>query len=192
MGWHETMQELEAKLEGTLKGTYRPLDNVPFFRVQYPPTLEREALAQFQGLAGRLQQRGWTVQSISLSEILTEALGRLLNYPLSEFAERLQNLERERERDDLQRQLSEHLPDELANVLKERLAEMPRESIAILLRMGALYPFVRTSSLESKLEGQVSCAIVLTYPGTTLGALLDTQSADPHGGYYRGEIISWQ
>jgi hypothetical protein len=192
MGWHEVMKELEAKLEGTLSGTYRPLDNVPFFRVQYPPAEEREAIRQFHQFAERLKQRGWKVECVSLTEVYQQAMARLLGCPLSELTDRLKTLEKERERSELQRQLSEHLPGELANVLKERLREMPRGSAAILLRMGSLYPFVRPSSLASKLEGQVDCAIVLPYPGTNLGALLDAPPADHHGGYYRGEVIAWK
>ncbi|MBC7335931.1 MAG: hypothetical protein H5U01_06630, partial [Clostridia bacterium] len=57
MGWHEVMGELEEKLVGTLRGTYRPLDNVPFFRVQYPPVEEREALRQFRMLTERLRHQ---------------------------------------------------------------------------------------------------------------------------------------
>lgn len=192
MGWHELMQELENKLEGTLQGTYRPMDNVPFFRVQYPPSEERKAIRQFHLLAERIRQKGWKARCISLTEIFQEALGHLLNCNPSELPERLENLEQERNRTELQGQFSEHLPVELTGVLTERLKDMPGESVAVLVRMGALYPFMRSSSLESKLEGQVPCAVVLPYPGTTLGALLDARPADPHGGYYRGEIIAWR
>ncbi len=192
MGWHEVMQDLEAKLDGTFRGTYRPLDNVPFFRVQYPPGEEREAIRQFYSFAERLGQRGWKAECISLTQVCQQALARLLNCPLAELPERLKALESGRDRFELQHQLSEHLPDKIAEVLKERLEEMPGESAAILLRMGSLYPFIRPSSLASKLEGQVRCAVVLPYPGTTLGALLDAPPADPHGGYYRGEVIAWR
>jgi hypothetical protein len=191
MGWHEVMQELESKLEGTLRGTYRPLDNVPFFRVQYPPSEERQALGQFRLFAERLRQRKWKVNSVSLTEVLRHALASLLNCQISELHEHLRALE-EQDRAKLQTQLSDYLPVEVVRVLKEHLKEMPRESVAVLLRMGGLVPFIRSSSLESKLEGEISCAVVLPYPGTTLGALLDAPSADQRGGYYRGEVIAWR
>jgi hypothetical protein len=43
MPWDEVIGELESKLVGTLKGTFTPMDGVPFFRVMYPPREEREA-----------------------------------------------------------------------------------------------------------------------------------------------------
>jgi len=192
MGWGEVLQELEVKLEGTLRGTYRPLDNVAFFRVQYPPAEEREALRQFRQLTERLQRKGWVAQCISLIEVLEEALAHLVGAGVPELPQRLRDLETSRERPDLQGQLSEHLSGELAQALIKRLRDMPRESVVVLLRMGALYPFTRSSALESKLEGEVPCTLVLPYPGTTLGALLDAAPADPHGIYYRGEVVAWK
>ena len=37
MGWLEVIGDLEERVESTFAGRNRPLDNVPFFRVQYPP-----------------------------------------------------------------------------------------------------------------------------------------------------------
>ena len=192
MGWHEVMRELEKKLEGTFKGTYRPLEGVPFFRVQYPPDQEREALRQFRQLADRLNQRGWKMELVRMSHLLNEALQDLLGCSPDALPERLKALEQEWDRDELRARLSEHLPDILAQLLRERLQGKSHLEGVILLRTGVLYPFVRPSSLLARLEGEVRCAVVFPYPGTTLGAFLDAPPADPHGGYYRGEVISWR
>lgn len=192
MAWHDLIEELEKKLEGTLRGVYRPLDNIPFFRVQYPPVEEKEAIKQFHLLADRLCQRGWKAECVSLTELFQEALASLINCSMSELSENLRNLERNRDRSELQAKVSDFLPDELTKIIVQRFKEWPREGAIFLLRMGSLYPFVRTSSLLSKLEGKLRCAIILPYPGTTLGALLDAPPADPHGGYYRGEVITWK
>lgn len=192
MAWPETIQALEVKVERTLKGTYRPMDNVPFFRVQYPPDEEREALRQFRLLAQRIEQKGWHSSTVLLTEILASALSRLLDVPPSDLGTRLRGLEKENDRGELQGRLAEHLLDEVARALIERLGGMPKESLTVLLRLGALSPFIRSSSLESRLEGQVACVVILPYPGSTLGALLDSTPANPYGGYYRGELIAWQ
>ena len=192
MGWTEVIGELEQRLEGTRNGSYRPLDGIPFFRIQYPPQEEREAIRQLTLLGERLRHRGWQVESLSLTEALKEALCTLLNCPLEELPARLLALERERDRGELQRQLAEYLPDELVKVLIERLRRMPAGSLAILTRMGALYPFLRSSVLLSRLEGQVACMIVLGYPGTDLGEMLDARPTSFFNGYYRGEAISWR
>lgn len=192
MGWTEVMEELEARLEGTRAGSYRPLDGVPFFRIQYPPQEEREALRQLALLAERLRHRGWEVRTLSLTEALQEALGSLLNCSPEELPAHLQALEQERDRAELQRLLAQYLPDELVRVLKERLGDLPAGGVAILTRTGALYPFVRSSVLLSRLEGRVSCMLVLGYPGTELGEMLDARPSGPFNGYYRGETISWR
>ena len=192
MGWHEVMQGLEKKVEGTLKGTYRPLDDVPFFRVQYPPAQEREALRQFRQFAERMQHRGWSMERIPLTEVFRETLQHLLGCGPEELQEKLEELERGRERVELQQQLSEHLSQELTAIIVERLSGLPKDGVAVLLRIGALHPFMRSSTLESLLEGRVPCAVVLPYPGTRLGALLDARPSDPHGRYYRGETIEWR
>lgn len=192
MGWHELMEELQRKVEGTLKGIYRPLDNIPFFRVQYPPIEEREGIKEFQLLAERLRHREWKVECVSLTDLCRDALANLINCSISELPENLKALEQEHDRLELQQRLSDFLPDELAKVVIQRFGGMSKESVLILLRMGALYPFIRTSSIVSKLEGRLNCTVILPYPGTTLGALLDAPPVDPHGGYYRGEVITWK
>ena len=192
MGWSEVMGELETKLVGALRGTYRPLDNVPFFRVQYPPVEEREALRQFRLFAERLRYQNFTVVSTSLLEDLRRALIALLNCPVSDLEKRLIELEREKNRIDLQARLSRYLPEEITNSLVSMLRGMPRDGVAILSRVACLYPFVRPSVILSNLEGRIPCSLVLPYPGTTLGAVLDTLPGDPRRGYYRGEAIPWR
>ncbi|MBC7234008.1 MAG: DUF1788 domain-containing protein [Chloroflexi bacterium] len=190
MGWPEAMDELETKLRGWWRGTYRTLDNVPFFRLQYPPTQEREALRQFSLLADRLRAQGFPVQCISLTDVLRNTMQQLTNAK-DDLSKALCSLETSRERIELQGQLSELLAEELPQVLCTHLVSRPRNSAVILLRFGALYPFVRSSTLLSRLENRVRCAVVLPYPGTTLGAVLDVPEG-PHVGYYRGEIIAWR
>ncbi|MCL5265970.1 MAG: DUF1788 domain-containing protein [Chloroflexi bacterium] len=192
MGWTESVQALEQKVEGMLRGTYRPQDGIPFFRVQYPPAQEREALAKLHLFADRLSQRGWPTEIVSLTEILEKALCDLLGVPPSGLSARLQEWEQSLDRPELLDMLKDSLPDAVVGVLVDRLKEVPKESVVVLVRLGALVPFVRSSTFESKLESKVQCVIVLPYPGTTLGAVLDVAAASAQGGYYRGETIPWQ
>jgi len=192
MGWHEVMEELEWKLGGILRGEYRPRDGIPFFRVQYPPQEERKALSEFHLLSERLKQHSWQVGCLSLTDVLRETLADMLNCPLDALHERLRKLEQERDREELQMALWGHLPERVAEKLVEKLTPFPQNSIVILLRTGALYPFVRPSALLARLENRVNCIIVLAYPSTTVGELLDTVPTSLHGGYYRGEVIYWR
>jgi hypothetical protein len=192
MGWIDLMIELETKVNGALQGTYHPLDNLPLFRVQYPPAEEKQAFSQFVQLKNRFEANGRFVKLISLTDIFRESLSRLIGCEIENLAKELIELETARSRIELQSQLSEYLPDEIGAILGRELAGMSRDNLAVILRMGALYPFIRSSSLVSHLEGHMACPVILPYPGITLGALLDAPPADPHGGYYRGENIPWR
>jgi len=192
MGWHELMEELERKVIGTLEGIYRPQDGIPFFRLQYPPKEEREAIRQLHLFAERLKQRGWQAECLSLTEVLKGTLSDLLNCTEDELFSRLRDFEQGGERDELRERLSEALSKSLPERLVGRLHPLPQQSVVVLLRTGALYPFLRPSVLLSHLENQVRCVIVLAYPATSVGELLDAPPSGSHGGYYRGEVVVWQ
>mgnify|MGYP000400976462 CR=1 FL=1 len=192
MGWPEIMRELEEKLRGTLEGRYRPRDGVPFFRVQYPPAEEREALRRFRELAQHVQRWGHPVYLIRMTEVLREAMARLIGCGEKDLPERLVGLEKTLSRRELRQRLAEHLPRRCTEVLVGRLRDADRRSVAVLARTGALYPFVRPSTLLSGLEGRIRCAVVLAYPTGTIGSFLDAEPAGGQGGYYRGETIRWR
>lgn len=192
MGWFEVIQELESKVLGTLAGTYRPLDNFRLFRLQYPPHEEREAIRQFNELKDRLTSQGWPTQILSLHEVYQDAVANLVGCHRKDLYNEMVHLETTRDHLELQTQLSEHLPDELGRLIVHKLSGGSDKEVAILLRMGCLYPFLRSSSLVSSLEGKIRCTLILPYPGISLGALLDAPPMDPRGGYYRGESIAWR
>ena len=194
MPWAEVIEELESKLVGTLKGTFTPMDGVPFFRVMYPPREEREALRQFRLLPERVKQQGWQVECISLTYVFREALASLFGCKVEELSERMKKEERTRNRKELKSSLVEHLPTEMARIITESIESrgLFRKGVVFLIRTGAIYPFMRPSHLLAQLEGKVKCAIVIAYPGTSVGAFLDSEAAGLYGGYYRGEIIQWR
>jgi hypothetical protein len=194
MPWAEVISESESKLVGTLKGTFKPMDGVPFFRVMYPPREEREALRQFKLLADRLNQQGWQTVQISLTEAMKEAIASLLGCGVDELSERLKEEERSRDRNELKNKLAEHLPPEMAKVVIAHIDShgLSQKGVAFLVRTGAIYPFMRPSHLLAHLEGKVKWVIVIAYPGTSVGAFLDSEPAGLYGGYYRGEIIQWR
>jgi len=194
MPWAEVISELESKLVGTLKGTFTPMDGVPFFRVMYPPREEREALRQFKLLADRLSQQGWQTVQISLTEAMKEAIASLFGCGINELAERLKEEEKSRGQNELKSNLAEHLPPEMARVIIAHIDShgLSGEGVVFLTRTGAIYPFMRPSHLLKHLEGKVKCAVVIAYPGTSVGAFLDSELTDLYGGFYRGEIIQWR
>jgi len=191
MGWNELFAEVEEKVIGTIKGTIRPLDGIPFFTVCYPPEYEREAIRQFKLFSERLKVRE-DIPSvvISMKDILKEALIEL--GVIKKNDERwLVEFEREKGKEELTEDLKMYLPEKISEILLNRLVDKTSNFVAILIRTGALYPFVRTSSIRAKLENKIKCALIITYPANEAGEMLYSKSFNL-GGYYRGEIIHWR
>lgn len=191
MGWNELFAEVEEKVIGTIKGTIRPLDGIPFFTVCYPPEYEREAIRQFKLFSERLKVRE-DIPSvvISMKDILKEALIEL--GVIKKNDERwLVEFEREKGKEELTEDLKMYLPEKISEILLNRLVDKTSNFVAILIRTGALYPFVRTSSIRAKLENKIKCVLIITYPANEAGEMLYSKSFNL-GGYYRGEIIHWR
>jgi hypothetical protein len=191
MPWDEVISELERKLIETLKGTFIPMDGIPFFRVLYPPKEEREALRQFKLLSERLDQQGWRTVYLSLTKVMKEALASLFGCKVSDLIKKLKEEEKTRDRTELQNLLAQHLPHELANIIIRKV-ESQEKCIIFLVRTGVLFPFIRPSHLLIYLENKIKGAVVMAYPGKDVGAFLDSEPGGLYGGYYRGEIIQWR
>lgn len=182
MGWPEVITELEEKLRGAFKGTFRPQDDVPLFWLIYPPEQEREALRRLRQMAERM---GNQLEVISMAELLREALRRL--HGVDGLRDRLRSWEAE----DSVESLALSLEGELLEVLRLRLPRDPSRGI-IILRTGSLCPFVDPFFLFSRLETEVRCKVVIAYPSQRgeLGAFLDWPLPRPP--FHRGEAIRWR
>lgn len=190
MPWDSAkLEELYRRVTGALTGTYRPLDGIPYFRFLYRPEAELQALVEFRLFVRRLRANGFEATSISLVEVLREAVGELLGVSEAEIYARLKDYERVHPHRELALVFSEHLPDGLASCLLSHLREYPPPACIVLLRAGALFPFVRVSSIFSRLEGKTRQVIVVPYPGDQEGAMLGERSFDLAAGYYRGEVL---
>ena len=174
-----------GRLEDTIIATMErksPIIDVPYHVYLYDPTEELRALEEFQNLERRLKARGHSVEIIWMSELMTTILKRFKL--LGPDILRVERQERATLRGDLQR----ILPNEIASRLKDRLKDKGVDHCAILLRFGALYPFVRVSSLLYSLEGYVDCTLVVGYPGNREGQMLN-EKGETVKNYYRAKII---
>lgn len=190
MPWVSKIEVLYERVTGVLDGRYRPLDGVPFFRFLYSPQDELRALQEFRYLITRLKTNGYNAEMISLSSVLREALGSLIGATSEEsLLAKLYEYECCYPRTELAGRLSEHLPDEVVRQLLVRLQSFPARTCCILTRAGALFPFVRLSSLFWRLENKVPHVLVALYPGNEEGAMLGDHSFDRAAAYYRGEVL---
>lgn len=188
MGWNELMSEVEEKIVGTIRGSFRPLDGIPFFTVCYPPEYEREAIRQFKLLSERLKAGEVPSEVISMKDILKEALSELGVFKDERW---LVEFEGEKDKEELIEDLKMYLPEKISGLLLNRLVDKTSNFVAILIRTGALFPFVRTSSIRAKLENRIRCILIIAYPANEVGEMLYSESFNL-GGYYRGEIIHWR
>lgn len=190
MPWVSKIEVLYEQVTGVLDGRYRPLDGVPFFRFLYPPEDELRALQEFRHFVTRLKTNGYNAETVSLFSVFKEALGNLVGAASEEsLLAKLYEYERSNSRAELAGRLAEHLPEEMAEQLLGRLHPFPARTCCVLTRAGALFPFVRLSSLFSRLENKVPHVLVALYPGNEEGAMLGDRSFDRAAAYYRGEVL---
>ena len=174
-------EELERRVVATLDGG-RPTLDVPYYIFCYPPEEETLALREFSNLEKRLRRKGRSVESLWMSHMMTDILdhygflGKGSSSPESE------------DRVGTMRDLKRLLPDGVSEALVKQLGGHDERHCALLLRWGALRPFVHVSSVLASLEGKVHCVLVVAYPGKREGSMLNEKSEDVRS-YYRAEII---
>ena len=180
--WNEKrFRHLEDLVIATMEGK-RPVADVPYYIYLYNPAEELRALDEFQYLQRRLETKGFSAEIVWMPDLMISALKRFRFLDSN-----VVNLERER-RVGVKGDLERILPQEIASQLKEKLKGRGVNYCAILLRCGALYPFVHVSTLLSSLEGFVECTLVVGYPGDKEGQMLN-EKGETVRSYYRAEII---
>lgn len=190
MGWSEIIGEVKEKVVGVIEGTFRPLDGIPFVTVCYPPEEERTAIKEFTYLSQGFKAKGILSEVISMKEVLKDALVEL-GVTNEDEENSVVKFERSTNREELKDDLSRYLPEQVSETILRKLKDKSKNFVAVLIRTGALYPFVTTSSIRAKLENTVKCVVIIAYPANNIGEMLN-DSSFKLGGYYRGEIIYWR
>jgi hypothetical protein len=182
MSWDSSRFDiLEMRIRESVAGKRHVID-VPYYIYLYDSELEVECLKHIKALASRLRRDNISVEIISLSSLMVDALQSFGCLDASI----LKNEEKVRE--EIAKDLERELLKEIAKRLKEKLKDKDISYCAILTRVGSLFPFVHISSLLTQLEGTVRCTLVILYPGNKEGKMLNYQWENIRT-YYRGEII---
>jgi len=143
--------------------------DLPFAILRYDPKEESEVRRQAKLLATRMNDCGKEVQTVSLAELLWEAIAR------SEGLEAIIDLERERGFNAAQEQVNIYLSDRdwcpLPDLLAKRLQPLdPRKHIVFLSRAAAMAPTIyQMSKLLDEMQGRTRITTILFYPGTLEG-----------------------
>lgn len=143
--------------------------DLPFAILRYEPSEEWDMRRRARQLAIRLAQVGKEVVTISLAELLWEAIAQ------TEGLEAVIELEQTRGFDAAQEQVTTYLSDPyfrpLPDLVAARLQTLdPRRHIVFLMRAAAMAPALyHMSKLLDELQGRTLVPSVLFYPGTIEG-----------------------
>ena len=143
--------------------------DLPFAILRYDPEDEWSLRREAKYLATRLHNAGKQVHTVSLADLLWEAIDD------AEGLDAVVELERARGFEAAQEQITTYLSDPdwspMPEMLRERLEHLnPERDVAFLLRAAAMAPAIyHMSSLLDKMQGRTRVPTVLFYPGTPAG-----------------------
>jgi len=175
-------QRFEEDLFLTLQGK-RPLMEVPYFVCVHNPKDELEVLKSFSNLVLRIKNRGFSAERINLAQLMIDLLSQsgLLSSEILKNEESM--------RDDLDRDIRRVLSRGLVDRLKENLQGKEIEHCAVLLRYGALWPFVHLSYIFLNIEGSVQSTLVVPYPSDLGAGYPLNERSKGIVDYYRAEMV---
>ncbi len=143
--------------------------DLPFAILRYDAEEEWDLRREARRLAVRLENAGKRVHTISLADLLREAIEDC------EGLDAVIELERDRGFEVAQQQVTSYLSDPdwrpLPDILAERLESLdPERDVAFLVRASAMAPALyHMSRLLDEMQGRTQVATILFYPGTLEG-----------------------
>jgi len=178
----DRFQKFERDLILTLQNR-NPLMEVPYYVCLHNPKDEIEVLEEFSNLALRVQNRGFSCEKLNLAKLMIDILnssGLLSDEVLKD---------EEGVREFLDKDIRRVLSKNLVSKLKEELEGKGINHCTILLRYGALWPFIHLSYIFQSIEGSVHSTVVVPYPSELgLGYPLNERSIGLPD-YYRAEVV---
>ncbi len=143
--------------------------DMPYAIFLYPPEEEFNVRQEFALLRTRLEQAGKRVTTISLAECLHTAL-EIEGMGTEALVDTEKSVGLEPTIETIHQILSEYQP--LDALVAKRIPKDadPLRDVVFIVRVGALFPIYRTSSLLEQLKGKVHVPAVLCYPGELDGA----------------------
>jgi hypothetical protein len=177
---------LESRIDTLKKDLLNPAGpcistnrNYPFAIFQYPPHEEFKMRTQLVELLNALRGKAWTILNVDLFSTLIEYLSKQEDGELIETLVQEEKLQYKASRGNhlmpinvLQNSLDIFLKsqEEYPKVVFDRIIEITEHSdetktVIFLSRIGALYPFYRTSSLLRYLDKGIRVPTIVLYPG---------------------------
>ncbi len=159
-----SIQEVADRITGFYE---RPVGDGPYQVYQYLPQFEYRVRRDLVDLQTYLRARGVECVSISLADVMWQAVDESNRLDaivsaerngasLADVAESVGGLLRR--------------SPTLADRIVDRVADAPSKTAVFLYRAGALYPALRTSGLLDELLGRVHLPVTMLYPGRLHGS----------------------
>ena len=161
--------------------------DLPFAILRYDPQEEWQLRREARLMATRLEQAGRVVHTLSMAELLWQAIAD------SEGLEAVVELERERGYIEAQEQITTYLSDRdwcpLADLVVEQLSgDDPDKTIAFLTRVAAMAPGIyHMSKLLDQMQSKTRVTTIMFYPGSIEGTtglrFMDLKDREVLGNY---------
>jgi len=145
----------------------------------YAPEAELAMRRGMKELSADLKHVGWNVVAVSgievfLERLRREARGRVDRLVASERAkftrDPLDGLDYVRQWCEPWLESKDGIAADIAAAIEKRVVRGEEDrTVAFVGRLGAFYPFYRTSALLRFLDGRVSVPVILLYPGVRVG-----------------------
>jgi hypothetical protein len=191
-----SLKDSLAPLESDLRSVPMRISvyhDLPFAIMRYSPTDEWELRLAVKHLATRLESIGKHVHTISMADLLWEALNKVHAGDSDEGLEAIVALEKSRGYVEAQHQLTTYLSSDLFvplwDLLADRLSVIHEEnSIVFLTRVAAMSPGIfHMSMLLDKMHGRTKIPTILFYPGSIEGTtglrFMELKDRDALGNY---------
>ena len=182
MSLEKRLSVLKRDLLNTAGPSISTNRNYPFALFQYSPNEEFKMRDELINLLDSLRAQGWTILNVDLFTALIEYLEEQEEGELVEALIKEEKLQFKANKQDakfplnvLQNSLDTYFKDqnEFPKEVIDRILRITENSdenktVVFLSRIGALYPFYRTSSLLRYIDKGIKVPTIVLYPGERL------------------------
>ena len=184
--FHERLSMLEDDLKAT-PVRISAYHDLPFCVFHYDPKSEFQTRREMKLLATRLGNVGKSVLTISIAELLWEAIDS--NDNIDSLADEEKQFGFERAQETVNKYLTDEAFSPLPELLSGKLSKLdPKKNVAFLNRAASLAPSIyQVSQLLGQMQGKTLVPTVIFYPGSVEGTtglrFMDMSDRIPMGSY---------
>ena len=184
--FHERLSMLEDDLKA-IPVRISAYHDLPFCVFHYDPKSEFQTRREMKLLATRIGNVGKSVLTISIADLLWEAIDS--NDNIDSLADEEKQFGFERAQETVNKYLTDEAFSPLPELLSDKLSTLdPKKNVAFLNRAASLAPSIyQVSQLLGQMQGKTLVPTVIFYPGSVEGTtglrFMDMSDRIPMGSY---------